>query len=866
MTHPLHSISKSFGINVCLVAAITTVGHAQMKGDSYVGTTSLTSQSEREIVRRQEDILVAEQFITAGDRALEEEKYEDAYVAYIDAVDLLGPGEATADRRASTLESFSKVALIYAHELVESGRYADAEMVAKTVLLPQYNPTYRPAIVFLSQLEQPDYYNKTITPQFAADRDEVAQLLVDAEGFFMTGRYDLAIKRYTQVLNVDKYNIAAQKGLERVANAKGDYYANAYNETRSRMLWEVTQGWELPRKKFQGGKDTLRDPTLTPGLSNEQITAKLNRIIIPQLDLRDTTISEAVEYLRQISRQLDTLEPDPDKKGVNIFLKVPSGSAAAATEGLLAVPDGDATIAATPTATEDTTVTLALSSVPLYEALRYLADLAGLKIKIDSVAVSIVPLTEVTEELVTKEYRVPPTFIPTAAAAAESAGIAAFSFNAGDSANANRIQGRQNAQIYLESQSVPFPPGASANYVASGSRLIVRNTQDNIDLIDRLVDAVQGAAPTQVEIEAKFVEINQNNLKELGFDWTLGPLQIGGTNSPIYGAGGTAGANPAAFPFVAPGGQTIGQNLVTSGLRSGTGSGPDSAVSINSLDSLLANVATGPAPALFGLSGIFTNPQFQVVIRALDQKKGIDLMSAPKVATKSGSKAVINIVREFRYPSEFDPPQIPQSTDADGIGARQSFVTSGVITPSTPTAFEIRNTGVTLDVTPVVGPDNYTIDLELAPEVVDFEGFINYGNPINGIDPGNALIGTGPGTRTITENVINQPVFSTRKVTTSVTIWDGMTVALGGLIREDVQKVEDKVPLLGDIPLVGRLFRSSIDQKIKKNLIIFVTAQLMDAEGKPLRSGEEEEEIVELLGVPDTIAPPVYQTKGTTYK
>ncbi len=561
------------------------------------------------------------------------------------------------------------------------------------------------------------------------------------------------------------------------------------------------------------------------------------------------------------------MEPDPAKKGVNIFLKVPSSSALSATEGLLAVPDGDATVTVAPTATEDTTVTLALNNVPLYEALRYLADLAGLKIKIDSVAVSIVPLTEVTDALVTKEYRVPPTFIPTAAAAADAGGgIAAFSFAAGDPANADRIRSRQQAQSYLEAQSIPFPPGASANYIAAGSRLIVRNTQDNIDLIDVLVDAVQGAAPTQVEIEAKFIEINQNNLKELGFDWTLGPLQIGGTNSPIYGAGGSGNANPAVFPFVAPNGEVIGSDVVTGGLRSGTGSSGSSAVSVNSLDSLLANVVTGPAPAIFGLSGVFTNPQFQLVIRALNQKKGIDLMTAPKVATKSGSKAVINVVREFRYPSEFDPPQIPQSTEADTIGSNQSFVTSGIITPSTPTAFETRNTGVTLDVTPVVGPDNYTIDLELAPEVVDFEGFINYGNPINGIDPGNPFLGQPPSARIITNNVINQPVFNTRKVTTSVTIWDGMTVALGGLIREDVQKVEDKVPLLGDIPLVGRLFRSDIDQKIKKNLIIFVTAQLMDAEGKPLRGNEEEEEIVELLGVPDTVSPPVYQIKGGGYK
>ncbi len=665
MTNPLPILSKSFGINLCILASVATVGHAQIKGETYVGTTTLSSQADREIVRRQEDILVAQQFITEGDRAWEKEDYETAYQSYLNAVDLLGPGEATAAQRAEALKKFSEVAIAYAHMLIDNGRYSDAELVAKTILLPEYNPTYRPAVELLSQLEQPDYYNKTVTPQFAEDRDEVAQLLVDAEGFYASGRYDLAIKRYTQVLNIDRYNIAAQKGIEKVSNAKGDYYENAYNETRSRMLWEVTEGWELPRKKFQGGKDTLRDTTLNAAVSNEQITAKLNRIIIPSLDLRDTTIREAVEYLRQISRQLDTLEPDPAKKGVNIFLKVPSSSALGATEGLLAVPDGEATVAAAPTATEDTTVTLSLNNVPLYEALRYLSDLAGLKIKIDSVAVSIVPLTEVTDELVTKEYRVPPTFIPTTAAAAEASGVSSFTFAASEADAAGRIGNRQNAQTYLEAQSIPFPPGASANYIPAGSRLVVRNTQDNIDLIDVLVDATIGQAPTQVEIEARFIEINQNNLKELGFDWTLGPLQIGGTNSPIYGAGGSGGADAANYPFVGPNGQVIGSNPVTNGLRTGSGTSANSAVSINGLDSLLANVATGPAPAIFGLSGVFTNPQFQLVIRALNQKKGIDLMTAPKVATKSGSKAVINIVREFRYPSEFDPPQIPQSTDDD---------------------------------------------------------------------------------------------------------------------------------------------------------------------------------------------------------
>ncbi len=862
MTKPLSFTATRLGILLAALVSLAQSAHAQVKGETYVGTGSLSSQSEREIVRRQEDVVIARQFITEGDRAWAKEDYETAYQSYLNALDLLGPGAATGGERSETLSKFSKSGLAYANELIDTGRYADAERVAKTILLPEYNPTYTPAVKLLSQLEQPDYYNKTVTPQFAADRDEVSQLLIEAEGFFTTGRYDLATRRFTAVLNVDRYNIAAQKGLEKIANAKGDYYENAYNETRSRLLWEVTEHWELPRKKFQGGKDTIRDTTLGPAAQNEQITAKLNRIIIPQLDLRDTTIREAVEYLRQISQQLDTLEPDPAKKGVNIFLKVPSGSAAAASDGLLGVPGDDVDAAPAPTATEDTTVTLALNNVPLYEALRYLSDLAGLKIKIDSVAVSIVPLTEVTDALVTKEYRVPPTFIPSQASTGETASISSFTFNS-DTTPEERIKGRQNAQTYLESQSIAFPPGASANYIASGSRLVVRNTQENIDLIDVLVDITVGQAPTQVEIEAKFVEINQNNLKELGFDWTLGPLQIGGTNSPIYGAGGSPGLNSAEFPFNSPGGGPIGQNNVTGGLRSGQGAGGE-AISVNGIDGLLGQVPAGVSPAIFGLSGVFTNPQFQLAIRALNQKKGIDLMSAPKVTTKSGSKAVINIVREFRYPSEFDPPQIPQSTGtlSSGSISAQGFVTSGVITPTTPTAFETRNTGVTLDVTPVVGPDNYTIDLELSPEVVDFEGFIDYGTPIRGIDPGELANLFTPRVQVVTSNVINQPVFSTRKVTTNVTIWDGMTVAIGGLIREDVQKVEDKVPVLGDIPLVGRLFRSDVDQKIKKNLIIFVTANLMDAEGKRVRSGEEEEEIVELLGVPDSVPPPAYEIKG----
>ncbi len=870
MNKPLTLRYSRIGVSVALVLACSPLASAGTYG-SAGGSGGLSDQADREIVRRQEDLVVAQKLIENGDRAMANKDYETAYTSYLDAVDLIGSGPATTTQRSGALAKFSDASMAYAEELISNGRYGDAERVAKTVLLPQYNPTYKPAIALLSHLEQPDYYNKTITPEFAEDRETVSQLLVEAEGFYSRGSYDLAVKRYEQVLNVDKYNTAARMGIEKVENARMKYYGAAYNETRSRMLWEVQERWQLPVKRFEGGKDTAGDNNRGTASRTEAITAKLNRIVIPRVDLRDTTIREAIDYLRQQSVRLDTLEPDQAKKGVNIFLKVSAGGGSTPDSGneILALPGadaapGDVTGQVTAEPTEDTRVTLALDNVPLYEALRYVSQLAGLKIKIDPVAVSIVPVTEVSTELVTKEYRVPPTFIPTQAATA-AATQEGFGF-ATTEAEGPRVGARMTAKEYLESQNVPFPEGASASYNPAGSKLIVRNTQDAIDLIDLLVDISSGVAPTQVEIEAKFVEINQNNLKELGFDWTLGALQIG---SSLYGSGGSLNPTANDYPFVTPAGEVIGSYPVTSGNRTGQGASPNSAVTINGLDALLAGIQSGPAPGILGLSGVFTNPQFQLVIRALDQKKGVDLMTAPKVTTKSGNKAVINIVREFIYPTEFDPPQIPQSVGSTGTGGAvtSGFTSSAVITPTSPTAFETRNTGVTLDVTPVVGPDGYTIDLELAPEVVDFDGFINYGTPILGLT--SASLGgliAPPRSTVVSPNTINQPVFSTRKVTTNVTVWDGMTVALGGLIREDVQKVQDKVPFLGDVPLVGRLFRSDVDQKLKKNLVIFVTARLIDAEGQPLRSDAEQEEIVEPLGLPNELPPPVVQFKAPSMK
>src|SRR5205807_2783691 len=424
--------------------------------------------------------------------------------------------------------------------------------------------------------------------------------------------------------------------------------------------------------------------------------------------------------------------------------------------------------------------------------------------------------------------------------------------------NDRQLVGRADAKLYLQSMGVIFPPGSSATFFPHNGTLVVHNTADNLDMVDALVEQANASVVKQVEIEAKFIEITQTNLKELGFDWLLGPFKIG-SHSGVFGSGGTSGTgtpvSSANFPFnngsagppvgsvaTIPGDGT-GGGPVTAGNRSGT-----FALSANALDALLAGGTGGMsvAPGIFGLAGVFTDPQFQVVIRALNQKKGVDLLSAPKVTTKTGQQAIIKIVREFRYPTEFTQPQLPQIASSGTAavnpitGLPIATTIPVVVTPTTPTKFDTRNTGVTLEVEPVVGADGAVIDLNLVPQVVEFEGFINYGSPINAVGV-NTMAGISVSQPVLlTENVINQPIFSTRKVTTSVQVADGQTVVLGGLMREDVQKVEDKTPLLGDIPFVGRLFRSNIDQHVKRNLIIFVTARKVTPLGQPAEEQEEE--------------------------
>ena len=855
---------------VALVGSLWPAAAPEAQAQSRIVTTTQT-----EVVRRQSLAASSTENLRRGDADMIREDYEQAMREYRLAVDSLPDAPATQDRRDAAMHKFFDATMKLAEQRITEGRYVDAETTVKVILRPEYNPHYQPAVKLLTQLEDPDYYNKTSGPKFFARVQQVKDLLNDANGFYDSGRYDLAFKRFEQVLSLDPYNDAARKGEERVDLARTKHSeGTGYPATRGHLIWDIARGWELPVRRSGLETDSKnRGSSLVDTTGTVAMNRKLQRIIIPHIEFRSTTVSDAVEYLRQESARLDT-ESNPDERGVNIFLKLPvAGGArpvAAAPVAEPAIPglpaDATAPAPVAPTTGANTRISLTLSNIPLLTALGYVAQQASLKVKVEQYAVSLVPFSENTDVLVTREFRVPPNFISNTSNTGVQLGGGALdqgavSATAGSGARDNtgvgtQVINRQDAETYLKSTGVQFPPGASATYLPSTSKLIVRNTQENIDLVEALVNEGSNV-PKQVSIESKFIEVTQTNLKELGFDWTLGNVSLGGGGS-IVGGGGTVGdgiPTTQNFPFTNSNGTPVGNNPVTAGNRSGT-----YGITANAIDALLfGSGAAAVAPGVLSLAGVMTDPQFQVVVRALNQQKGVDLLSSPRVTTKSGQKATVEIIQEFIYPTQFQPPQIPQTIGSTVTTGLVGGVTGGSssgsfpVTPTTPTAFEKRNTGVTLEVEPVIGPDNYTIDLNLQPQVVQFDGFINYGSPIQTVSQNALGIST---TNVLTQNVINQPVFDTRKVSTSVSVYDGATVVLGGLVREDIQKVNDKVPVLGDLPIAGRLFRSKIDQNIKRNLIIFVTARLIDPSGQLILNPDEEEEVVAPLNGPDNYVQP----------
>jgi general secretion pathway protein D len=841
---PMYRSTRTAATLMAVAATMPFTISSASAGEGYSGMSGL---AQREIIRRQEAVAEADRLFLEGREAYVKADFQTAVDKSRSALSTLPEAPTLSDRRASYTEHLADASVALAQKFRKEGKYEEARALLDGVLAPGVDPENFAAKAELGYLDDPIRTNPALTFEHTKNIDEVRRGLYMAQGNFDLGKFDAAKTSYEGVLRTDPYNSAARRGMEKIAAAKSDYYRAAYDHTRSELLMQVDEAWALSvpadLPTFVSGPDRSNMPS--DGVA--YITEKLRRIVIPRIDFEDTTVEEAIDFLRLRAAELDTLELDPDRRGVNFVIRRPRTTAvgggeldAAAGDSAPLLGGGD------PGALRINE--LRLRNVPLAVALKYICDATKLRYKVDDFAVTLVPQTETGEDLFTRTFSVPPDFQAILSAGSDGPAADPDPF-ADNSSGAGLLTARLPIMDLLKKAGIAFGDGSSATLGASGS-LLITNTPSELDKIEQLVESTKTGQPKQVKITTKFVEISQENNDELSFDWIITPFGLSKNN--LFGTAGTIGnggsrtgsdfvspVNGTSIPGIPAGADQV-SNIVTNGLRSG-----DQAVNRNSIDAILNNPSrtaqtANVAPGILGVTGLFSDGQVQLIMRGLAQKKGTDLMTAPSVTARSGQKATIEVIREFIYPTEYEPPELPQSVGTGGNSGGTGAITGGgggsfPVTPATPTAFETKNTGVTLEIEPTIGENDFVIDLRFLPEIVEFEGFINYGSPIQ--SPSTDIFGNAVNS-VITENRIEMPVFSKRSVNTSLTIYDGYTVAVGGLMREDIQTVEDKVPILGDIPLIGRLFQSKAENRIKSNLIIFVTAQIIDATGRPLRAND----------------------------
>jgi general secretion pathway protein D len=735
---------------------------------------------------------------------------------------------------------------------------------------------------------------KTI-PDFKKQQVELATKIQNAKLLYEMGKYDEAEVILREVLKADPGNKTAPYYLDLVKEARFGATARAREAVAKSAIMTVEKAWIPPSKQ-----DNLPVPNpmshtnlvyTTPG--RQEILSKLERIRINEVSY-DLPLPEVLNRLR-----LESQKRDPNGVGINFMINPHADAAAGAiaptdtTGGAAAV--GAVAVATPAPAVDMSAITIKIAPplnnlrlIDVMDAICKVAD-QPIQFTVEDYAVVFSPKPVEAVSLYSKVFRVDPnTFVQglqnvtsielnpgtqssgtggggggggssgggssggTSSTGLRIPSVQVSGITQGGSQGGGGIQGGGSSSVglayvtrtnnteavdemvkaYFTTAGVNLTdPGKMVFFNDRLGELMVRGSLQDLEIIEQAIELLN-QAPPQLTIEAKFVELSQEDTRALGFNWTLGNTLInngaigaqGGT-APSYQQSGGTTANPSG---IFPGGGTAnGNGTYTPGSGAVAPSASDGLLTSGLRNTYSSGNTSGSIPTVGTITGILTDPQFRVAIQAIQQRTGSDLLSSPKVTTLSGRQTHI-AAQDLQYIVTGVQIQENSSTSTGLVGG------TGVVAPTltyntTPYGF-----GPVLDVMPTVSADGYSIQMVLIPTILEF---VQYDNPGGFVPQAEAAAGSTIGTPI--QAVLPLPHFRVREVVTTCNVWDGQTVVLGGMISETITKIKDQIPVLGDLPLFGRLFRSESTDSQKENLLIFVTPTIIDPAGNRVHNDDD---------------------------
>jgi len=803
--------------------------------------------------------------------------------------------------------------------------------------------------------------------EYKEDRDTIRRRLRLASQYLSVLDLDKAVEQVDLVLRYDPYNTEAIALRARIQRRREMVIENEREATRRGMIADIGAAWrpvyavnsgEL--KAIDGG--TVKTPTGGQGgVSVEQsIEKRMQEMILPSISFRPpATIIDAVEFFTQASKDFDRPEIPVDQRGFNFVLQLDKTLTAGGADAGAAQQQGGNANAFGAAAEDDAAAgdvpvipNVNASNVSLWEALNLVCKVIkpAYKFKVQGNVVMVMPKTMTTDEMVTRSYNVVEDFVDRMNnASSDLKNQGAGEFGGNNNGGGDEDNPEDSWKAFFSDLGVTWPNGAKIKYIKALGKLRVTNTEEQLAILEDALNDLN-ATPKMIEVETRFVEVAQEDLNSLGFEWllnsdysfnvggklakvlnlkdgtwyydgtktTMGTQYLPGADGSIvasevvqsvdtaagkwerWNQGTTSGLLTPAYwreakdasgntlknedgstkyeqvssnsrkwqnawstlptsqtviSYDSEGNETGRQTIYHDGevgqRRTGknigiTGDGGATYQTgmryLSTADNHISGKGASKNDQFMRVNAFLGNADLSMILHMLSQRSDTDLLSAPKVVTKSGQEATIKVVTIYRYPQDYDVTiQSTSSSSSTSVTGSGSGGDGKILPMVEPQNFETQEVGVILTVTPELSAEGNFINLKLNPKIVSEPTWKDYGMkvPMSSVMSSTAqamALASGNEDMQWFTVPMEQPFFKERSIDTVVTLYNGATVVMGGLITEERKSMEDKIPFLGDIPFIGRIFRSRSEWSNKRNLLLFVTARLVGPDGRMIQN------------------------------
>ncbi len=894
-----------------------------------------------EKLRRQSLDMQASREVTAAREAMAARDWEAAYAKYRLAFVHMNDRADSAELRQECMTGMAEAQYQAGKQALKDGDREEAMKYAK-----EAQKLRHPRAAALIDALETEVVADAVTDasaishrrndtDYKKDRDTIRRRLRLASQYLSVLDLDKAVEQVDLVLRNDPYNAEAIALRKRIQRRREMVIDNEREATRRGMIADIGAAWRPVYAVNSGEFKSIDGGTMkTPvggdsGRSVEQsIEKRMKEMILPSISFRPpATIIDAVDFFRQASKDFDRPEIPVEQRGFNFVLQLDKVLTAGGADAGAAQEGGNANAFGAAAAEDDSAAAGDVPVIPnvsaanqsLWEALQLVCKVCkpAYKFSIQGSVIMVMPKTMTTDEMVTRSYSVVEDFIDrmnNASSDLKNQSAGEFGGNGGGEGGEENPEDAWKA--FFTDLGVNWPQSSKIKYIKALGKLRVTNTEEQLAILEDALNELN-VTPSMIEVETRFVEVAQEDLNSLGFEWLLNSdysFNVGGklakalnlkngtwyndgttqSSETIYVPNGSGGLDPVsrvtgvstaagqwqrwnqgqnsgligadnyrkwangwmgektaavyddAGNLVTPATYAYGQNRTRHNVGINAINGNTYQTGMRYLSTEGNHISGEGASAndqFMRVNAFLGNADLSMILHMLSQRSDTDLLSAPKVVTKSGQEATIKVVTIYRYPQDYDVTiQSTSSGSGSGVSGSTTGGSDGKILPMVePQNFETQEVGVILTVTPELSAEGNLINLKLNPKVVSEPTWKDYGMkvPMSSVMSSTAQamsLASGNEDMQWFTVPMEQPFFKERSIDTVVTLYNGATVVMGGLITEERKSMEDKIPFLGDIPFLGRFFRSRSEWSSKRNLLLFVTARRVGPDGRMIQS------------------------------